>query len=813
MIALWEDLRSVARGLRRAPLFFAGTTLTLAIGVGANGAVFSLLYAVLIQPLPNSRAEEIVRVWPSSRGNSAAGARFGNSAFASEELMTFRESARDILTDLAALESWEGNLTARFDVGLADHAERLRGAFVTPNFFQTVGVKAKLGRVFDEADEVSGQALLVLSHGVWKRSFGGDPLIIGRTVSMAAGRPRATQTYTVLGVLPEEFRFTYPQETEAWVQKTWAAVRDHPRGTVAFTGAARLKPGVSFEVAQSRIASIQQLSGGPTPPGESQPIARLERLEDWMLAETRPSLLLLGGVAFLLLLLTCSTVAGALFVRATKRQRELAIRSSLGAHRLRLVRELLIEGTTIAIAGSLGGVGLAIFLFPALRAVAPLVMPRADTLGLSVSFLAFGIAVTALVVLFSSVAPALHGSRPDLHAILKTSGLGASADASTVRWRHALLGLQSAVATALLVLASLLLVSFWRLQHTPLGFDGERVLTVEMRLLDQKYRTPAALADFQSALTKRVSAIPGVREIGLTTAVPFRGTDFLSVLGRAGQRGAVEANARYVDPGYFSVLRIGVKHGRGFQDTDTSDRPKVTVISESLARAMFRDDNPLGRTIDYGYPIEVVGVVGDLRYQSRDKAPRAAMYMPLSQSPNSLLCVLVRTTQDAGDVAGAIRRAVHGIDPAVPVMNAATVDQIISESVADRRFYTVATSAFASVALLLTTVGLGVVVSRTVAERQRELAIRAALGATLGRLVRLCVRQGVAPVALGAILGLCGAYFAGSLAQHLLFEVSPQGPWAYVAAFSVVVAVGVVACLVGARGVTEADPSRVLRAE
>ncbi len=812
MLVRWDELCAVVRGLRHAPLFFFGTVLTLTIGVGSNSAVFSLIHAVLLQPLPNSRAEEIVRVWPW-RPAADAGARFARTSFSSERLLDFREASRDVLTDFAAIHSWEGNPEAWFDLGLADHTERLRGAYVTPNFFSAVGIKAAIGRAFDESDEPSGQSLIVLSHGLWQRSFGGDPTVVGRTISMTVGRfPRGPRTFTVLGVLPRDFRFTYPLETEAWALYPWAAVRGYPRGAVGFTAVARLKPGVSFAAAQARAALLHE-GAGPAAGQERRQLARLERLEDWMVANTRPSLLLLGGVAGLLLLLTCATVAGSLFVRVTRRQRELAIRSALGAHRLRLMRELLLEGVLLAVAGSVGGMIAAVSLFPALRAVVPAIMPRADSLGLSLPFAGFGIAVTALVVLLASVAPALRGSRTDLLVTLKTAGMGASADPSTVRWRQGLIGFQSAVATSLLVFATLLLVSFWRLQNVPLGFDGERVMTVEMRLLDPRYRQPGALAAFQEDLATRVRAIPGVLELGIATAAPFRGVDFLSVLSRPGEAGGVEANARSVDPGYFSVLRISVKRGRGLLATDTPDRPRVTVISESLARAMFSEDDPLGRTIDLDVPHEVVGVVEDLRYQSRDKAPRAAMYLPLSQKPSELMCVLVRLAPNAGDVAAAIRRTVHEIDPGVPAMNAATLDQIVSDSVADRRFYTVAAAAFAGVALLLTSVGLGVLVARVAAERRKDIAIRAALGATATRLFGLAVGQGVFPVMVGAVVGLGGAFAGARLVQHLLFDVTPRVPWAYATAGGLVLCVALVSCMIAARDVIHADPATVLRAD
>ena len=362
----------------------------------------------------------------------------------------------------------------------------------------------------------------------------------------------------------------------------------------------------------------------------------------------------------------------------------------------------------------------------------------------------------------------------------------------------------------------------------PLGFDGERVLTVEMRLIDPKYLPPRpppgappnpspppspALVAFQEQLLAGVRALPGVLEAGLTSAVPFRGVDFVYVLNRVGETKSVAGNARFVDPGYFSVLKVPLKRGRLFADTDTAASPQVVVISESYAREMFGNDDPIGQRIEARTAAEVIGVVGDVRYQSFASDPYPAIYFPRTQSPNELICVVARTAPNAGNLGPAIRKVVRALDPNLPAMNLTTVDQIVSASVADRRFYTLATTAFASLALGLTVVGLIVVISRAVAERRRELAIRAALGATASRLVRLVARQGLAPVLAGAAVGLAAAFASARVLQQFLFGVTPRAPLIFAGVAALVVGIAAIAALIPARRAAKTTPASALRSE
>ena len=814
-----QDLRFAIRSCRRAPLFYAGIIAVLALGIGANGAIFSLVQAVLLEPLPYERPDQLVRLWSSGRDAVAAPLRRGYVADVA--VTRWRDDGAAVLADVAGANLWDGSLEAQFDLVLDDRAERLRGGIVTPNFFTVLGATAALGRTFTNEDDAAGRHnLVVLSHRLWQRAFGGDPGVIGRTVVFVAGRAdREPKPFVVIGVLPAAFRFTYPQETELWTVYPWSRVSASRGRAIDFSGGVgRLRPGVSIDAARSLLAPVS-----PEPhdiPPEYRSITFVEPMADWVAGEAQPALLLLAGVAALLLVIACATVGNALLVRLAERQRELALRASLGAGRLRLMRQLGLEGLVLATAGTAAGSIVAIVLLPLLRSLVPPLVPRADAMSVNLWFVVFAAGLAIAVTLFAALVPAVHGSRVDLLTILKQSA-AASSSRSALRWRGALMLAQTCVATALLACATLLLFSFWRLSRVDLGYDAPNVTTVEIRLLDRKYiQLPPgerwgspAVVQFQDDLLARVRAIPGVIEAGLTTAVPFRGVDFLVALSRDGKGQRIGARARSVDPAYFSVMRLRLLRGRLLTDDDTRSTPRVAVVSASFAKHMFGADDPLGQTFDYGGPVQVVGVVDDVRYSSFAAAPEPAIYRPRQQAPAELICLVVRTSGEMPHLAAALRRAVHEVDPAVPAMNVTTIDRILSDSIADRRFYTATTSAFAALALVLTSTGLIVVLARSIAERRRELAIRTALGAPVSRLMAMIARQGLILVLTGALIGLVVARAGAALLQQFLFEVDAREPIVYALAMAVALLVAAVACLVPVRHIASIPPATVLRAD
>lgn len=807
------DVLQALRLCSRQPRFVAAITLTLAIGVGVNGAVFSILHAVLLQPLPYDHPNDVVMVWNAFNRptNWRTSTDIGH-------VQAWHDLTHDALLDVAAIKL-PGKSGLPMDLVLPDRAERLRAATVTPNFFDILGVRAARGRLFTVADDTANIGdVLVLSDALWRRDFGSDPGIVGRTVTFMTGRTMAPRAFTVMGVLPAAVRFTYPSAPEVWVMQTWSGVNQEPRGTITYDGAvARLRPGMTVAQAQALVDLLNPRINPPraNSPAQFQQSTRLEPIYDWVVGDTRPSLLLLGGVGLLVLLITCATVANALFVRITGRQRELSVRAALGAARDHLLWQLLSEGVLLACLGAAAGTALAALVQPALRAIVPPLVPRADEIGVNAAMLGFGAAAVLLTIASATIVPAWRGARVDLADALKRASATVSSDRSAARWRLGFIVVQSALAAALLTSAALLLASFWKLGHVPLGFDGDRVLTVEMRLFDPKDRQPAALAAFQQDLESRVRAVPGVLEVGLTTAVPFRGTDFMLRLNKTGEtdKEAFNANGRAVDAAYFDIMRIPLVRGRLIQASDTANSLPVVVISQSLARQLYGENDPIGQRLDLDSPTEIVGVVGDVRYVSLDKDPINALYRPAPQWSVGLVCLVIRSASNAASLPAAVRGAIRDVAPALPAMNMTTIDQIVSDSVADRRFYTTATAAFALLALLLTMGGLSIVVARAALERRRELAIRGALGAAPRGLLALVMREGMLAVGAGTLFGLAGAFAAAKALVPFLFRVAPREPWVYSAVALIVVSVAAIASSWPAWRATRTSLSEVLRSE
>lgn len=785
------DIRHAGRLFRRSPRFYMASTLVLAIGIGANSAVFSILRATLLQPLPYRDPSALAMLWRVYPNQKPATGQSRPSRYrgilTTEQIVGWHNEMASGLGDVAAVLLAQTNFEPTFDLSLSGHTERLNGAMVTPNFFDILGVKAQHGRVFTAADESSGANIIVLSHALWERAFGGDTTLIGRPITLVAGgqRDRGPRIFVVVGVMPPEVHFTYPDETEAWAMMPWSFVEGYYPRAIAFTAVTRFRPGVSLDVARQRAKSFQTGLNFANRPAENRAEIMVEPMHDWVVGETRPSLRLLGAVAALLLFVTCITVANGLLARVAERRQELAVRAALGAGRGRLVRQLISEGAVLALVGAALGTVLAIVLQPALRSLLPASVPRVGAIGVDAPIMGFSALMACLATLLAAVAPALGGTRDDSSHWLSRSAGRATAASAAVRWRQGLVAAQTAIATALLVSATLLLTSLWHLGRVQLGFDGTQVLTVETRLLGPKYRDTLTLMRFQADLLARVRAIPGITEAGLTSAVPFRGTDFMRAFGTK-ETGPLLANERYVDPGYFDVLRIPLVRGRLITADDRFGTPRVVVVSESYARKQFGDDDPIGKTLGLDEPHRVVGVVADVHYVAADKQPTPAVYVALAQNPSALLCVVARSRIGVAAVAPAIRRAFHDADANAPSMNLTTVDRIVDAKVANRRFYTLASTSFATVALLLTVVGLVVVVARVVTERRHELAIRSALGATMNGLARAASRNVMIAVAVGIVCGAAAAYVASVELTEFLFEVEPRWPAAYAAVCAVV---------------------------
>jgi predicted permease len=817
---LGQDLRTSMRVFRGSSAFFGGALVTLAVGIGANAAVFSVLQASLLQPLPYARPEQLHMAWRTFplaidvRERRRPDEHRG--LLTSPTVLGWRRELSSSLGDVAAALTWQGNLEAQFDLNAPDRVQRLNSALVTPNFFDILGIHAERGRVFGAADEREGTPLIVLSQAFWQRTFGGDPSVVGRAITLTGARPRAPRTYVIAGVLGGDVHFTYPVETDAYVMMPWSYVQSYEPRAIAFRMVARLDPRVPIAEAYRRAAGLKAgFEGLEAVPQANRPQLSLESMSDWVRGEVRSSLQLLGAVAALLLLVTCVTVGGALLARTSARAHELAVRTALGAGRARLTRQLLTEGVVLSTSGTALGTAFAIAMQPLLRALLPESVPRVGSIAPSASLMVFAVAVAAITILVATIVPAWRGGRIDINNGLSIPDARSSADRATKRWQQGLIAVQAAIATVLLTSATLLLTSFWRLGRVPLGFDGGRVVTVEMRLLDRRYREPGAIARFQNTLMDQLRAIPEIAQVGLTSAVPFRGVDFTLNIGRPGSDSSYLTQGRYVDADYFGVLRIPLRRGRLFTASDMEGSRPVVIISESLAKRMFGRTDPIGREILFDKPHEIIGVAADVRYMGRDQEPKAALYFSRAQSPSALMCVVARTRSgvNPGAVAPAIFRAIRASDPTVPPLRFATIDDIVDATIANRRFYTVATVAFASIAFVVTAVGLVAVVARVVSERRRELAIRAALGATFTGLARHASRDTVAGILAGCVAGLVSAYAGAPMLDQFLFEISGRSGAAYGVVGVLMVGVVVAGVWLPMRTFARASLASVLKAE
>jgi putative ABC transport system permease protein len=810
------DLRHALRLFARSPMFTGAVVSTLALGVGANTAIFSLVRAVLLRPLPYHEPDRLVYAWRERADRPVThehGVLTGSHVLEWQERATTFES-------ISIIDSWGPNLGPRMDLIHAGGAERLRGAFVTPNFFELLGVRAAVGRTFDSRDANATEPLVVLSDAFWRRRFGGDSAIVGRTVDLMAGRgaQRVRRTCTVLGVLPPHFRFTYPLETEIWAPMPWSRVR--PSFALEFQLVGRLRPGITTGTAQAELTSILQdgdrREGRLSEASIRNNVALVETLPEHVSTEVRPGVLLLLAGAGVVMLIAWVNVALLLLALIVDRRREVAVRSAIGAAPWRIVRQLLVEGALIAAAGVALGLGLAALLMPAFRFLVPAAVPRGDEISVDPVVLAFAAGIGALTALVCGLAPGWHAHPRDVQAGLRLSSASSTADRRMMLWRRTIVATQVAVVLVLLEAAILLLHSFWRMQHVDLGFDGQGVITMEMRLLNPMYRRGGRMAEFQREVLERVRAVPGVEQASMTSSVPLRGgTDFMMVLRPVGDSGPRRAaNARSVDPQYFPLLRIPLVAGRLFNDADDADAPKVAIVSQSYGRALFAEASPLARHLDLGEgPVEIVGVVGDARHTDVTAPASPAVYFPRAQDPSELICIVVRPRPGAEGVAAAVRGAVQSVDPEQPIEHVTTLDRILRNSTAEERFYTVTTVGFAAVAVLLAVAGLAGVVSRTVTERVREIAIRLSLGAQPRDLVGLATMQGLTPVAVGVIVGLAASIAVSRVLQRFLFEVSPLDPLTYAAATAILAGAAALACYLPARRATRVEPMSVLKTE
>jgi len=812
MRTLVQDARYGLRMLRRQPAFTAVAVLALALGIGANTAIFSVVNAVLLRPFPFREQERLVGVWEANEHMDRVEVSPGNFA-------DWRRHAGDTFEQLAVLNFWSANLAGD------GSPERLQGFQVSPSLFPMLGVEPVLGRTFTAEEEQPGRdAVVVLSHGLWRRRFAGDPGVLNRTLNVNG------RAYTVVGVMPPDFQIH--RRAELWSpfapdERTLA--NRLPHYLIVF---GRLREGVSPEQARSAMAALAREMAGRHPDTNAGWSANVVPLREQAVGDVEtPLLLLLGAVGFVLLI-ACANVANLSLARSASRTKEIAIRTALGAGRLRIVRQLLTESVLLALAG--GGTGLLLaawgidLLVANLSPGAAFSLPRAEQIGIDRGVLAFTLLVSLATGLVFGLAPALQATKADLGEGLKEGGRTSGAGAPGRRLRSALVVSEIALSVVLLVGAGLLVRSIVGLLRVNPGFDGEGVVTMRVTLPRAKYDEDAKVTAFLDQLLGRLKALPGVEAAAATSQLPLGGSNASTTFQIDGQPPLAPseqpgAHSRVVSPDFFSALRIPVIEGRAFSEADDAAQPRAVVISQHVARKFFPEGGAVGRRIrsggGEGQLYTIVGVVGDVKHQGLTREPQATLYFTHKTDPGRSMVLTVRTADArlAESLAPSMRREVLAVDPDQPVFDVRTAREAVEQSISLERSVAFLLSVFACVAVALAAVGIFGVMSYTVTQRTREIGVRMALGAEPRDILRLFLCHGFALALLGAGVGLAGALILmrvlGSLIAGLLFGVTATDPLTYAGVALALVAVALAACYLPARRATKVDPMVALRYE
>ncbi|MGI9041537.1 MAG: ABC transporter permease [Gemmatimonadales bacterium] len=801
MSTLLHDIRYAPRSLRHSPGFVAAAVLTLALAIGANTAIFSVVSGVLLRPLPFPQSERLVGVW----GHHPA---IGRETASQPDFLDWRAGATSF-EKMGAAAQTRATLTGEGE------PEVLRGVRATADFLPALGVVPALGRGFLAEEESGSASVVVLGHRFWQQRLGADPGAVGRQIQLNG------RGHTIVGVLPDGHEF--PWEADAWLPLATDTVL--PRRSDFLTVVGRLSPGATLARARNELRAIAGGLEEKFPDSNTGWKVELVGLQEQVVGSIRPALLVFMGAVGLVLLIACANVANLMLARLTARDREVTIRSALGASRGRLVRQLLTESLVLALAGGALGVLLAVWGVQALRSLGPDTIPRIQEIGLDWRALTFALAVSLVTGLAFGLAPALRLTGGELQGGLREGGRGSTGGSAVRRLRGGLVLAEVALAFMLLIGAGLLLRSFDRLQRVTPGFEAEGVLTARLLLPRAKYAEDGQQIALYSQLLERLAEVPGVRAAGVVSDAPLGDSPDYIAFALEGAAApdpnmVQDAEAFTASPGYFDALRMPLLSGRGFAAQDGPDAPPVVVINQTLARRFWPGRDPLGERITFGNPADsaaewrtVVGVVGDIRHVSLDRQPYGQIYLPLAQQPQRFMVIAVRSAGDPGQALGALRYTLAQLDSDLPLSEVRTMEDRIAGSLARPRVSALLLGGFAASALLLAAIGIYGVISYGVAQRTRELGIRMALGAGSTVLLRLVVIQGMAPVLAGIALGCLGAWAGGRLLQSMLFGVGANDPATFVAVAVFLTAVALAASFVPARRAARSDPMAALRAE
>lgn len=803
METLFKDIRYGFRSLLKHPGFTVIAVITLALGIGANSAMFSTVNSVLLKPLSYPDADRIVVLEGINPAKGITQSNLSIPDFADWQ------SQNQVFDQLAGFVFGGSLLTS------GDETERVRGAGVTTDFFPLFGAAALVGRTLQADDSQKGRdQVVVLSYGLWQRRFGGNPNVIGTTVTISG------ESSTIVGVMPAGF--DYPEQSELWVPYPIDAAAQR-RDNRFFLVVARLKPGVPIAQAQASLDTINQRLAQNYVDTNSGWSARVINLQERMVGSMRKSLLILLGAVAFVLLIACANVANLMLARATGRQKEIAVRAALGASRWRVIRQLLTESVLLSVIGGAIGLLLSVWLTKLLVSISPANTPRFDEIKPDFRVFALTLGLTVITGILCGLAPALQASRIDLNGGLKEGGGKGSGGSRNKRLRSLMMVSEIALSFMLLVGAGLLIKSFMRLREVSPGFTPDNVLTMRVSMPSSKYPKGEPRVQVLKQTLEGLKTLPGVQSSAAVLSLPLGGDTFN--VGRsyiregrpASPEESVNATYLVITPAYFQTLQIPLLAGRAFNDQDNEQTTKVVIVNETMASQLWPGQSPLGKRItiwrDETFPREIVGVVRDTT-PSLDAEPSRQMYVPYAQDSGwSGMSLVIRTTGDPRDTVAAARNAVRSIDKGIPVFNVKTMNDVLATSVSQQRMSMLLLSAFAGVALLLAMIGIYGVTAYYVTQRTQEIGIRMALGAQMGDVMRLVLVSGMALALVGIGLGVVGALALTRLMTSLLFAVKPTDWVTFVTVSLCLLVTALIACYIPARRATKVDPLVALRYE
>jgi putative ABC transport system permease protein len=816
----WQDVRYGFRLLKKNPGFTAVAVITLALGIGANTAIFSSVNAVLLKPLPYERPERLFLLWERF-------SRLGldRVVVSASEFSDYRDQATGF-EQIAAFDYASFNLTG------GGEPERIQGAVVSASLFPLLGVKPLLGRTLRPEENNPGQDdVAVLSHGLWQRRFGSDTAAVGKRI-LLNGR-----SFTIVGVMPKEFKFPLPlfnvvggefvEAADLWLPVIFSERQLKVRGSRAYGVIVRLKPGVSQTQAQAELDVLTNRFARQFPEAYPENIgfgARLYSLKEQASGSIRRPLLVLLASVGCVLLIACVNVASLLLARSSARQREVAIRAALGAERLRLIRQFLIESFLLAFIGGALGLLLAFLSVDFIIALGAATVPRFKEIKLDLWVFCFTFAASTMTGILCGLAPALQIATPDVSARLKEAGRSLTEGPGHSRLRSILVVSEIALALVLLICAGLLIQSFLRLHDVHPGFNPRGVLTMELSPPTSTYPSGRSVSAFFQQVVKHLETVPEVRSAGLVSILPLSGSnndDFFFIEGRVSRDPAdiPDEELRVIAGDYFQAMEIPLLTGRYFTAADSEEAPRVVIINQALARRYWPGEKALGKRITKGDPqanprwFTVVGVVGNVKHQGLDVEVKPEFYFPHAQYPQSSMIITVRSVSDPRRMTAAIRQAIRNVDKEQSVANVRTLDEVISDSVAPRRLSAVLLGLFSAVALTLASIGIYGVLSCLVTQRNHEIGVRMALGAQRKDILNLIVGRGLRLSLLGAAVGVAVSLVLTRFLEGMLFGVGQTDPPTFVGVCLILVGVSLLACFLPAHRAAKVDPMVALRCE